>query len=417
MTGAYRSSDRHDVVIVGAGLAGLTAAGDLRRAGLDVLVLERGDAVGGRVRTDLVDGMLLDRGFQLLNPAYPRVPRDLDLQALELCRFQAGAAVSYRGRQVVVADPRRSPRDVLATLGMPFGSWRDKLAFARWALEIGYRPARRIKDRPDGRFVDELDRRGLSGPIVDNLLRPFLSGVLADDELTTSRRLVELIVRSFIRATPGLPRRGMRAIPEQLAARLPADAVRLNTAVIVIDGTGVVTDAGRIDGAAVIVATEAPAAARLLHREFSAMRALTTFYHVAGESPADRPLLHLDAERRGPVLNTAVLTDVAPDYAPGRVLIASTVLGADDSAATEREVRRHAGLIYGRDSSGWQHLASYPIRDALPDTPGGSPLRRPVRLGDRRYVAGDHRDTPSIQGALVSGHRAAAAVLDDLRAG
>lgn len=407
--------DGHDVVIVGAGLAGLIAAGDLHRAGFDVLVVERGDSVGGRVRTDLVDGMLLDRGFQLLNPGYPRVPRDLDLAALELCRFQAGAAVSYGDRRVMVADPRRSPKDTLATLGMPFGSWRDKAAFATWAVELGYRSAGRIKSRPDGRFVDELARRGLTGPLLDGLLRPFLSGVLADPELTTSRRLVELIVRSFVRATPGLPRRGMRAIPDQLAAQLPGDAVRLNTTVSSIDGAGVVTEAGRIDAAAVVVATEAPAAASLLGCGFSRMRALTTFYHLAPESPAGRPLLHLDAERRGPVLNTAVLTDVAPSYGGGQALIASTVLGADDSADTEADVRKHAGLIYGCDSSGWQHLASYPIRDALPDMPAGTPLRRPVRLGHRRYVAGDHRDTPSIQGALVSGHRAAAAVLTDLR--
>jgi phytoene dehydrogenase-like protein len=408
-------TEQHDVVVIGAGLAGLIAARDLHRARLDVVVLERGDSVGGRVRTDHVDDVLLDRGFQLLNPAYPRVQHDLDMPALELCRFQPGASLAHRGRQVVVADPRRSPRDLLSTASMPFGTWSAKVAFARWAIEIGYGPAARIKRRGDVRFVDELDRRGLCDPLVDAVLRPFLAGVLADGELTTSRRLVELIVRSFVRGTPGVPRRGMQAIPDQLAAGLPESAIRLNTTVTHVDGDGVDTAGGRVRAASVIVATESPAAATLLGRSFPAMRGLTTCYYLADASPAARPLLHLDADRRGPVVNTAVLTDVAPGYAPGRALIAATILGADGSSETERIVRRHAGIVYGRDPSVWEHVATYPIAAALPDTPVGTELRRPVRLGDGVYVAGDHRDTASIQGALVSGHRAARAVLHDLQ--
>ena len=125
-------------------------------------------------------------------------------------------------------------------------------------------------------------------------------------------------------------------------------------------------------------------------------------------------MLHLDADRRGPVVNTAVMTDVAPSYAPDRVLVSSTTLGADASAEAERAVRAHVGVIYGVDTSAWQHVASYPIPDALPDTPPGTGIRRPVALGEGRFVAGDHRDTASLQGALVSGRRVAAAVEAEL---
>lgn len=411
VTTAAGAGEKRDVVIVGAGLAGLIAARDLHRAGLDVVVLERGDAVGGRVRTDRVDDVLLDRGFQLLNPAYPRVRQDLDLLRLELRRFGAGAVVAHGEDRSMVADPRRCPRDAVATLRAPFGTWREKVALACWAFEMGYGPARRIKLRADSRFIDELQRRQIGTSLVDGVLRPFLSGVLADDELSTSRRLVELIARSFIRGTPAVPRSGMQAIPEQLAAGLPAGAIRLNTTVHQIRSTGVRTHAGRVDAAAVIVATDATAARALLDRRFPAMRSLTTFYYLADTSPAARPLLHLDAERRGPIVNTAVLTDVAPEYAPGRALIAATILGADGSSETERTVRRHARTIYGRDTRSWVHVATYPIKAALPDTPPGTSLRRPVYLGDNVCIAGDHRDTASIQGALVSGHRAAAAAL------
>ena len=403
-----------DTVIIGAGLAGLTAAGVLHAAGRHVVVLEAGDAVGGRVRTDVVDGMLLDRGFQLLNPAYPRARTTLDLAALQLRQFGPGAVVAHGGGRVVVADPRRSPRDIVSTLRMPFGTLRQKLAFVRWAAEIGFGPAARIKSRPDAAFEDELHRRAMAGGLVESVLRPFLAGVLADGDLVTSRRLVELLVRSFIRGTPGVPAAGMQAIPAQLAARLPAGTVRLSTPARAITGPRVMTDDGEITGRAVIVATDAPAAHALTALQTPPMRSLTTFYHLAPSSPANRPMLHLDGDRRGPLVNTAVMTDTAPGYAPGRTLIASTVLGADASGEMERQVRRHAATIYGSDTGGWEHVATYPILDALPETPAGTPIRRPVELGDGLFVAGDHRDTASLQGALVSGHRAAAAVARQL---
>ncbi len=153
---------------------------------------------------------------------------------------------------------------------------------------------------------------------------------------------------------------------------------------------------------------------RLLGDPEPATRALTTFYHLAETSPASRPMLHLDADRRGPVVNTAVVSDVAPTYALNGSLVSSTALGADGSPDAERAVRRHAGTIYGVDPSSWRHVATYPIVDALPETPPGTALRRPVSRGGGVYVAGDHRDTASLQGAMVSGRRVAAAVRADL---
>jgi hypothetical protein len=174
------------------------------------------------------------------------------------------------------------------------------------------------------------------------------------------------------------------------------------------------TTAGVFTARAVVVATDARAAAGLLQASPPRTRALTTFYHLAPESPAQHRMLHLDADRRGPLVNSAVLTDIAPSYAPDRVLVSSTVLGADSSAEMEQAVRRHAAVLYGTDTGGWEHVAAYPIVDALPDTPPGTPIRQSVSLGDGVYLAGDHRDTASIQGAIVSGRRVAAAVRRDL---
>jgi phytoene dehydrogenase-like protein len=407
-------ADTCEVVVIGAGLAGLVAARVLCGAGFDVIVVEADDRPGGRVRTDHVDGMLLDRGFQLLNPMYPQVARTFDLSALRLQPFEAGAVVAHDTRQYVVADPRRSPRDALATLRLPLGSVREKAAFVRWAVEVGFGPVARIKRPNDSSLADELRRRGLSGALTDGVLRPFLAGVLGEDDLRTSRRFAELLVRSFVRGTPALPQAGMQSLPDQIAARLPDGVLRTSTAAKSLHGTTVDTTAGALSARVVVVATDAHAAAGLLHAAVPATRALTTFYHLAPSSPGRRRMLHLDADRRGPMVNSAVLTDVAPSYAPGRVLVSSTVLGADGSAEMERSARAHAAVLYATDTSGWEHVATYPIVDALPETPSGTPLRRQVSLGDGVYVAGDHRDTASIQGALVSGRRVASAVRADL---
>ncbi len=404
----------YDVVVVGAGLAGLNAARRLHRAGLSVVVLEASDAVGGRVRTDTVDGLLLDRGFQLLNPCYPRARSDLDLAALDLRMFQAGAVVGRGAGRFVVADPLRSPRDLPADLRLPVGSLRAKAGFLRWAATVGFGPARRIKAGADRSLADELSRRGLDGPLVESVVRPFLAGVLGEDELRTSRRFAELLIRSFVRGTPGVPATGMQAIPDQLASALPPGTVRLNSAVTSVEPGIVRCAAGEYHARAVIVAADPIAAAGLTGLPAPAMNALTTFYHLASSSPAQRRLLHLDGDRRGPVVNTAVLTDVAPGYAPGRALIASSVLGTDSSAAMERRVRAQAGLVYGVDAGEWEHVTTYAIPHALPAMPPGTPLRKAVHLRDGLYVAGDHRDTASQQGALASGHRAAGAVLRQL---
>lgn len=403
-----------DVVVVGAGLAGLTAARALAGASVDVLLLEAADAPGGRVRTDRQGGLLLDRGFQLLNPSYPAVRRELDLAALELRPFRAGVVVATGDKRHTVGDPRRWPAGGVAALRAPVGSLREKAALVRWAAEVGFGPAARIKAGADRSLEEELQRRRV-GTLGDQVLRPFLAGVLAEWELETSRRFGELLLRSFVRGTPSVPRWGMQAIPEQLAADLPPGVLRCATPVSDVSAGAVVTERGTIRARVVVLAADPRTTCRLAGLPTPTLRGLTTYYHGADEPPTEQALLHVDGERRGPVVNTAVLTTAAPSYATTGALIASTVLGTGEADASEAVARAHAGVIYGVDPRGWDHVATYAIPEALPAVAVGQPLRSPVRLGDGLYVAGDHRDTASIQGAMVSGRRAADAVLAALR--
>jgi phytoene dehydrogenase-like protein len=400
----------HEVVVVGAGMAGLSCAVELTRRGVDVGVLEAADAPGGRIRTDTVDGMLLDRGFQLLNPAYPALRGLVDLTALDLRSFERGVLVASRGRRTALVDPFRAPLGLVSAMGRGTGSPVEKAFFATYTARCALAPAARLQRRPDVGYGEALDAAHIRGRLRRSVLEPFLAGVLAEDDQQTSRRFVDLLLRVFARGTPALPAQGMQALPGQVAAELPADCLQCGVSVEGLDGLTVKSAAGDSRAEAVVIATDPASAARLTGLPAPTTRALTTFYHHTETSPAARALLHVDGDRDGPVVNTAVVSDVARTYCSKGSLVASTVLGANDSASMVRAVTRQLASIYGVDTGGWELVASYPIAQALPAMLPPLEIRQPVDLGDGLFVAGDHRDTASIQGAIVSGRRAAAAV-------
>jgi phytoene dehydrogenase-like protein len=410
--------DQTDVAVVGAGLAGLACAVRLAAAGLAVTVLERADAPGGRVRTDLVDGFRLDRGFQLLNPYYPEARRVLDLPGLALQSLPSAVVVARHGRRHTLADPRRAgsaelPATLWSGLRAPGGAG-PKLALLRWGLGVQRAPIRRLLDRPDLPWREVADGYRLTGPlraVVDS----FLAGTLGEADGASSRRYVELLIRAFLRGAPALPRLGMQAMPDQLAARLPAGSLHCGVQVERVQAGRVHTPAGSVTAGAVVVAADPVTGAGLTGLPAPTMRSLTTFWHLADDLPTRSAALHVDADRRGPVLNTVVVSNAAPSYCPdGRALVATSTLGTATDQETEHQVRDQVSRIFGCSTRHWQLLRADAIATALPSMAPPFDPRRPVRLAGGLYVAGDHRDTASIQGALVSGRRAADAVLAGL---
>ncbi|SCF45583.1 NAD(P)/FAD-dependent oxidoreductase [Micromonospora mirobrigensis] len=407
-----------DVVIVGGGLAGLAAARRLHRAGVAWRLVEAADRLGGRVATDAVDGYLLDRGFQVLNTAYPRLGTLLDLATLDLGWFTSGVLVRRRGRLDRLVNPLREPAGAPRTALAGVGSLRDRLRFAGLATGCATLPVGRLLDAPETTTEAALRRAGLSDAIVEELIRPFLSGVFIDRELETSSHVLAMVLRSFARGRIGLPARGMAALPAAIADPLPTGPVELGTPVAEVAPGRVRTPAGEITCRAVVVAVDPPRAAALLPTLGRVrMHSYTTYYHSTAEAPLDEPILLVDGDRRELVANTVVISRAAPTYAPaGRHLVATSVVGP--AAPPEPVIRAELDRLYGRSTADWTHLTTVSIPDALPAAPPPQGrLRKPVALGDGLFVAGDHRDSPSIQGALASGWRTAGAVLAQLRAG
>jgi predicted NAD/FAD-dependent oxidoreductase len=277
-----------------------------------------------------------------------------------------------------------------------------------------------LRRDPDVTTAEALRRAGADRTLMERVLRPFLSGVFLEAELSTSRRFLDVVLKSFVHGTPGVPAKGMQRIPEQLATGLD---VRLGHRVASVAAQSVDVADGDVHRAqAVIVAADPQTAARLVPDIPAPVgRSVTTWYYrpdCAPQALADgQAVLVLDGDGRGPLVNTVVLTHAAPDYAPaGSALVSASALGVWKDPAAETAVREHLQWLYGVPTKNWELIASYPIPYALPAMPVPLNFRKPVRTAGGVYVAGDHRDTSSIQGALVSGRRAAEAVLKDLSA-
>ena len=402
-------TDAVDVLVVGAGLAGLAAATRLVAAGRSVRVLEASDAPGGRVRSDRVDGFVVDRGFQVLNTAYPELQRLGVLDALPLRAFDSGAYLRSGDDLHLVADPRRVPAGVAGLIGGPLGSPLERARLGALVAAAAYAPASVLRGRRDEPFRDLLERWGVGGDPTEHFLRPFLSGVLLERDLITSSRFAAYVLRTFVRGSVVVPDGGIGMLPALHAERL-GDRVRYGARVAAVRPGAVDVEGGGTERAeAVIVAADPRTAAALLDLHEPAMHSVTTTWHAADRAPVDRPLLVLDTEG-GPVVNSVVMTNAAPGYSSdGRALIASSVLSSEplpDAVLTAQLDR-----LWGVPTAGWQQVAVTRVPHALPTLPGGSVLRKPVRLAEGLYVAGDHRDTPSSQGALMSGRRAADAYL------
>ena len=380
------------VVVVGAGVAGLASALDLTAAGVPVQILDASDGVGGRMRTDRSGGFLLDRGFQVFNTSYPQVKRRINLRALQLRAFTPGVLLHAGDRRLRFADPTRQLSGVADLLRGRLAGPSDAIALARLCAADMLLPVGLIKNQPDRTTSAALTETGISPALCELFFRPFLSGVFLEEELETSARFFHLVWRSMLRGTLCLPRRGIQAVPEQLAAALPAGTVRLETPVRALTDDGVLGgDGTEIPARAVIVATGAAEAAALLPGlSVPATRTVTTFYHAAPSAPLAEPVLLVDTERK--ILNTVVLTEVTPAYsADGRALVSTSVLG--DASGREPDVRARLAEMYGTGPSGWEHLATYPVYGALPAMPAPLRLRRPPghRFGPGRHGVRDPR--------------------------
>lgn len=406
------------IVIVGAGLSGLACARELQRRGREFLVLEAGDRVGGRLRTEKMDGFTLDRGFQVVLESYPAVRDYVDVAALAPRYFRSGALLASRGLLDRVESPLEGPAAALRSLTTRAFDFRDKLSLgilgARVLLTADDELARGFASSDDISTLDALRAAGFSEEFIDRFARPFFGGVLLDNDLRTSASLFRYYFKKFATGRAWLPAQGIGALPAAIAEPLPEGAVRLQSGVAGLDITDHRVRAVRLVGGhsiacdAVVLALDEPALCRLLGAdEPRPARSVAVVYFRTRQSLYDRALLVLPEGRDRAVRHFTQITNCAPEYAPpGWHLISASILEperfTDPVAAAAREI---TGIF---PDALLEHLATITVPYAVPDQPPGFATRSQRVLPASNIIpAGDWLAGASIQAALASGRRAA----------
>ena len=382
-----------EVLIVGAGLAGLSTAIHLEAAGVEVTVIESSDRAGGRVASDVIDGFICDRGFQLINAQYPALQELSVLKELDFIEAPRVIEVSLGDRRHVIGDPRQVP---WTALNKATGTIPEKIALLRF-----------LASRPKpGQSIGQALRN--TGTCYERVLRPFLQGVFLTDPDNVDALYGHSIIKSFVSGRPGVPRSGVGELSKALVKRV--SNIVYETRVDGIEQRSVHTNNGTYTANKILIATDATTATQLLGlTEVPRMAGCITWYHADAVNPSGSGRLVVDGQRRGPIINSVVMSDISSSYAPANQHLISTTT---DLNVTESDVRRHLAILWGVDTYAWQFIAKYEIPAALPIHNVGRALSQSMKISDHHFVAGDHRTVPSQQGALFSGRLAAQLILD-----
>ena len=406
-----------DVLIIGAGIAGLTAAKVLKEAGKTVIIIEASDGVGGRVRTDKVDGFLLDRGFQVLLTAYPEAKYFLDYKALNLKKFDAGAIVLNENGITEIGDPLRNPSTLFKTLASPVGSIADKLKMLLLKLQLGNSNIDAIFLKNEITTLAYLQAKGFSNKMITQFFKPFMTGIFLESELKTSSRMFEFVFKMFSEADTTLPALGMGMISNQLAKKLTTTELILNEKVIKIDGTKIETNTGKnYEAKNILIATDANNLPAPFTKNIVPKKSVTTMYFVANKAPFTAPLIALNASLNKLVNNIAVMNQISTEYAPeGKFLICVSLIDYDkryNSDELIQEVLYELKFWYA-DAIHWKHLRTYDIAYALPKDENVTYALKPadIKLADNCYICGDHLLNGSINAAMKTGRVAAEALI------
>ena len=417
-----------DVLIIGAGIAGLTCARVLQNRGVSVQLLDASDAVGGRVRTDFQDGYLLDRGFQVLLTGYPNIRQMLDLEALNLKSIVPGALVWYDSKLHRISDPIRDSSHRVETAISSVGTWADKLKLAQLALQFRFEPAEKLLAEFSHieakthklSTLEYLRGVGFSEQVIERFFRPFFGAVFLETRLETTASFFRFVFKMLSEGAMAVPEKGMGEIPKQMASHFSGTQIRLNCKAVEVRENQVRLNTGEVlKGKVVVIATDATVAGALLKKQGNQVEWKSTaqIYFEAPESPIAEPILVLNGKGRGLVNHFIVMNQVSQAYSStGRSLISVSTLRIPtiDDAELVSGAQEQLREVLGTQVNKWKALRVYRIEHALNGfTPAHLLQRRAqeIKVLDWLYVCGDYLETPSIEGAVISGKKAAGSIL------
>lgn len=402
-----------DVIVIGAGVAGLIAALKCEKAGYRTLVLESDSSIGGRVQSDIVNGFILDHGFQVIIDSYEKASEYLDFEELNLRPFASGARIFDDKGNYNVVDPRRQPSKALSTALSRIGKLSDKLKILGLARELQSKSLKDLFDGGPETTEDFLHRRGFSVQMIENFFRPFFGGIFLERELRTDAAMFSFVFRNFANGSACIPARGMGAIPKQLENKLQSTQIQTNTRVERVDQTpSVALSNGEVLVCRKLILACPPGnVLPQMDQNLNWNRTTTMFFEAPDTAMKMNKLIGLDARKKSSINNFARHDEVNPDSAPdGKSLWSVTLRNGADRENVERDL---SNLIKSKDLS---LIKTFEIDQALPvvERPKLTVPPEQTQLTEHIHIAGDYLTNASLDGAMRAGEAAALAVSETL---
>ncbi|WP_269686608.1 NAD(P)/FAD-dependent oxidoreductase [Flavobacterium lacustre] len=409
------------ITIIGAGISGLTAAVYLYQKGYNVQILEASERAGGRIKTDIIDGFQLDRGFQVLLTEYPETKALLDYKKLNLKRFLPGATVLYDKGQFEIADPFRRPTATFATLFAPVGSLKDKINTFFLKNKLVKIAVSDVFKQLEVDTISQLKKYGFSQKMIDRFYKPFFSGIFLENDLKTSSNMFDFVMKMFSEGDAAIPELGMEEIPKQLVAMLPANSIQYNVKVNAIEKNKIICEDGTIlEADKIVIATEAIGlAGNYISKTKQNFHQVTNVYFEAKIAPTKKAVVVLNASTdKKWVNNLTVMSNISNKYAPiGKVLISISYNGipAIDDTTLAENMKTELKKWYGNQVQDWKMLKTYRINYALPNQENVSNEvpNSQIKINDNLFICGDHLLNGSINAAMKSG-RIVAELIDEI---
>ena len=409
------------ITIIGAGISGLTAAVYLHQKGYKIQILEASNRAGGRIKTDILDGFRLDRGFQVLLTEYPETKALLDYEKLNLKRFLPGATVLYDGGQFEIADPFRRPTATFATLFAPVGSLKDKINTFFLKTKLVKIAVSDVFKQPEVDTISQLKKYGFSLKMIDRFYKPFFSGIFLENDLKTSSNMFDFVMKMFSEGDAAIPELGMEEIPKQLAAMLPANSIQYNVKVSAIEDNKIICEDGTtLEAEKIIIATEATGiVGNYISKEKQNFHQVTNVYFEAIAAPTRKAVVVLNASTNKKwVNNLTVMSNISNKYSPpGKVLISISYNGIPsiEDATLAENMKIELKKWYKNQVDDWKMLKTYRIKYALPNQEkvSNEVPNSEIKINENLFICGDHLLNGSINAAMKSG-RLVAELIDEM---
>jgi len=406
-----------DVIVIGAGFSGLSAAYYLQRKGLNVKVLEVSSQVGGRARSDKMYGFTLDRGLHFYHHSTTELSKIININELQLKNCYPGYLLRYQGTFNLFTNPLYQTIDTISTALAKNATFSDKFRLFGLYVKLKTSSYNQLVKEKESSTFEYLSKNGFSKRLIDSFFRPMVAANIFDYNLQSSSRFSKIYLKSLFQDHVALPKEGIGKIAEAIAMKLEPGSICLKSKVKSVTEFGVeLLNGDFLESKYVVVATNAIDANYLIGEKVVPAECshVSTLYFSTDKAPLSKPVVILNGDNGTTLVNHVFVPSLLhPEYAPaGQHLVGVSVVKEHDLDDEELEVKCLTELSdwFGLKVMDWKHLKTYHIKYAMPFKPILDEVKFTKKIRDSIFVCGDSISVGSMESALRSGRETADAV-------